>query len=153
MGVEEFVVMCQAIDQLQDQMQLDSNIASVELRDVIEGAAHRFTGQASGLKPFLRDVPSKNCTTGTEFELNNKKAVEDVLEVAKTMGTFAERHAYRVQTRAEFDDAKKPDVMKAINTIYRKVPSKKAAASKAEIEALHLDELFVDVYLPHFMQV
>lgn len=153
MGVEEFVVMCQAIDQLQDQMQLDSNIASVELRDVVEGAAHRFTSQGSGLKAFLRDVPSKNCTTGTEFELNNKQAVKDVLEVAKTMGTFAERHAYRVQTRAEFDDAKKPDVMKAINTIYRKVPRKEAAASKAEIEALHLDELFVDVYLPHFMQV
>lgn len=155
MGVEEFNAMCCSMDHLEAQLRSDSSEQlQSRVRDMAECAAYsEVKGQASSLKPYLRDAPHKNSSDKTRFQFNNDQAVQAVLKMAREMGSFRERHSKRVPTKAEFQGKEKAFLMQAIRDVAGDMRSEHAAEHKAEIEVLHLDKLFIDVYLPYFMQV
>lgn len=153
MGVEEFNAMCCSMKTLHSQLQSESS-GETCVRDMAEAAAYtQVKGPASCLKPFIRDYPrDKAAVDETRFKLQNGRAVKAVLDLARSIGSFADRRARRVPKKAMFQEDEKASLMEAITSIAADMHGEQAAY-KAEIEALHLDDLFVDVYLPHFMQV
>lgn len=150
MGVEEFTLMCRLIEELLHGLKHGTMDQDSSKRDGAEAAAREFTNKSS-LVAFLRDACDKASTEPPKP--NNDAAVKTVLEQARQLGSFKQRHGDRIKAKAQFYGPDQPKVMQAICSIARKMHSRHAAANKAEIEALHLDDLFLDVYLPHFMTV
>eukprot|EP00892_Ulva_mutabilis_P006754 jgi/Ulvmu1/4450/UM002_0175.1 len=154
MGVEEFNAMCCSMHQLEAQLRSNTS-EEVRARDMAESAAYsQVKGQASSLRLYLRDDPESDHAKGSpKCRLNNAQAVAAVLSLVTEMGSFKDRQAKRVKQQALFENGIKVSLMQAIQNIAALMHSEHAAEHKAEVEVLQLDELFIDVYLPQFMQV
>lgn len=154
MGVEEFTLMCRQVEELLDGLEHTTMAQASNECHGAEAAAREFTIRQTDLVAFVRDARDKVYTEPqTRFPVNNPRAVKAVLHGARGMGSFNLRHGDRIEAKAQFDVPVQPNLMQSICSIAKAMHSQHEVAIKAEIEALHLDDLFVDVYLPHFMTV